>query len=117
MAFASLTWLTLAAGCRATVSGTWTGTLDSPNKIGVRFVLDEQAGRLGGRTYWEDPETREFEPEGELAGSQADGAASWKTEGDVEVSGRFDGNGFVGTLTFPAFRDQPARTVGLTLRR
>ena len=111
--------LALSTGCQsATLTGTWTGTFTSPSNLRVRFVLEEQGGRLRGQTYWEDPNTRALEPEaGELVGAVTDGGASWKTQGEVEVEGRFDGNTFVGTLTFPAFDDQPSRSAALKLAR
>ena len=109
----------LSTGCQsATLTGTWTGTFTSPSSVRVRFVLEQQAGRLRGQTYWEDPNTRALEPEaGELRGAVTDGGARWKTQGEVDVEGRFDGNTFVGTLTFPAVDDQPSRTAALKLER
>lgn len=99
------------------MSGTWTGSLNSPNKLAVRFVLEDKDGVLSGRAYWEDPDSRAFEPEGEVVGTFVDGGASWKTEGEVKVTGQFEGDSFTGTLTFPAFRDQPAKSVSVTLTR
>ena len=111
--------LALLSGCQsATLTGIWTGAFTSPSNLRVRFVLEEQAGRLRGQTYWEDPNTRALEPEaGELQGAVTNGRARWKTQGEVEVEGRFDGNTFVGTLTFPAVDDQPSRTAALKLER
>jgi hypothetical protein len=108
----------LFLSCRTTsLTGTWTGRLDSPNKIGVRFVLEQKDGKLTGRTYWEEPNTGEFEPAGEVTGEIVDGAASWTSETGVKVTGHLEGAGFVGTLTFPADEDEPAHSAGLNLSR
>ena len=107
----------LLSGCATSVSGTWTGMMNSPNKVGVRFVLDEKQGRLAGRVFWEDPVTRQFEPESQLTGTNAGGSASWTTEANVQISGKFEGNQFVGTIVFPADGDEPAHSAELTLSR
>jgi hypothetical protein len=93
----------VAISCRTVsgVSGTWTGRLDSPNKIGVRFVLEEKDGTITGRVYWEDPRTLVFEPEGTLIGVADGGAVSWRSESDVTVEGMVSDNRFEGTLTYP----------------
>jgi hypothetical protein len=111
--------MAILGACHTTsaVSGTWTGTLDSPNKIGVRFVLTEQNGKIEGRSYWQNEDTKDFEPEGELSGTWSDSAASWVTDGEVQVVGTFNGNSFSGTLTFPAIQGVPARSAKVELSR
>lgn len=105
------------SGCVTGVSGSWTGAIDSPNQVGVRFVFEEKDGQLSGRTLFEDPETHQFELAGQLVGTTKDGDASWTTETDVQVSGKFQGNKFVGTITFPADGDEPSHTASLSLSR
>ncbi len=93
----------VAMSCRTTssVSGTWTGRLDSPNKVGVRFVLEEKDGTITGRVYWEDPKTLVFEPEGTLVGVADGGTVSWRSQSNVTVVGTVNDNSLEGTLTFP----------------
>lgn len=112
-------FLTLA-GCQTvtSVSGTWTGAMDSPNKLRVRFVLEDQGGKLSGLTYWHDPKTGAFELEGGLSGARTDGSASWTTDGDLTIDGKFEGDTFKGTIHFPAHEDVlPAWSAQLTLSR
>ena len=101
----------------ATISGTWTGRLESPNSVGVRFTIEERDGQLTGRTFWEDPVSHQLEPEGTLSGKREKHDASWVTEGSVTVSGTVDGDHFVGTLTFPAEGNARARTAPVKLSR
>ena len=89
----------------------------SPNSVGVRFVLDDQAGKLTGQVFWEDPSTHELEFEGGLTGNRSDGSASWTTDGEVSITGRFNGDTFVGTVTFPAEGSEQARSAAITPRR
>ncbi|MDP1919623.1 MAG: hypothetical protein Q8L14_25450 [Myxococcales bacterium] len=98
-----LLFLLLSASCRATsgLTGTWTGRLESPDKVGVRFVLEEDAGTITGRVYWEDPKTLVFEPEGTLVGVSDGGTVSWRSESDVTVVGTVRDTVLEGTLTFP----------------
>ena len=91
--------------------------MNSPNQIGVRFVLEEKEGRITGRTFFEDPVTRQFEPESQLVGTRTDVSASWTTETNVQISGKFEGDKFIGTILFPQDGDVPARSAGLTLSR
>ena len=105
------------SSCQATLSGSWTGRLESPNAVGVRFTIEDKNGDLSGMAYWEDPDTKQLEPEGEIAGKRDNSDASWMTDGLVRVQGRFDGNSFVGTATFPADGDEPERVVPLRLSR
>ena len=91
--------------------------MNSPDKVGVRFVIEERDGQLSGRTYWEDPVTHQFEPEGEIVGTKTDGLASWTTESSVIVSGKFEKNRFIGTIVFPADGDEASHTTSLTLTR
>ena len=109
----------LLVGCQAAAvaSGTWTGTMSSPNQLKVRFVIEDQNGKLSGRTYFEDESTKEFYPEAENTGTRDDVSASWTTETDVVVKGKFEGNKFTGTITFPADGEQASHEVGLTLTR
>lgn len=109
--------VTLLSSCASGVSGAWTGRMVSPNSVGVRFVLDDQAGKLTGQVFWEDPSTHSFEFEGGLNGTRNDSSASWTTDGEVTITGRFSGNTFVGTVTFPAAGSEPARRAELTLVR
>ena len=109
-----LLWL---SGCATGVAGTWTGVMNSPDKVGVRFVIEEKDGRLAGRVFFEDPVTRQFEPESQLVGATTDGSASWTTETNVQISGKFEGSKFVGTILFPADGDEPAHSAALTLSR
>ena len=114
----SLFGLVLVAGCRSpSATGSWTGSFDGPGKLGVRYVLEERGGALTGTIWWGDGPNGEFQLEGGLAGTVVGGVASWKTEGAVEVRGRFEGDVFVGTLTFPATDDEPAHTAALKLSR
>ena len=117
LAMFALLLLSCVTSGAAGVTGTWTGVMDSPIKVGVRFVLEESNGKLSGRTYWEDPKTLVFEPEGAISGIHTASAASWTTEGDVAVEGKFEGNTFVGTISFPAQDDEPAHSTSLTLSR
>ncbi len=91
--------------------------MNSPDQIGVRFVLEEKEGRLTGRTFFEDPITRQFEPESQLVGTRTDGNASWTTETNVQISGKFEGSKFIGMIVFPQDGDEPAHSAGLTLSR
>lgn len=109
--------LSVLCSCQATVSGTWTGRMESPNSIGVRFTIEERNGQLSGRTYWEDPVSHQLEPEGEFTGKRENQEASWVTEGAVVVTGKFDGDRFVGTITFPPDGDEPGHTVPVSLSR
>jgi hypothetical protein len=87
----------------ASAAGSWTGSLSAPGTtpIDIRFVLEEQNGTLIGRTWVEDPETHELLEDADLTGSRLGSDATWTTSTDLVVSGRFEGNHFVGTLDFP----------------
>lgn len=89
----------------------------SPNSVGVRFTIEEENGLLTGRTFWEDPVTHLLEAEGQFTGKRANQEASWVTEGAVVVTGKFDGDCFVGTITFPPDGDEPGHTVPVSLSR
>jgi hypothetical protein len=104
-------------GCLSSATGSWSGVMDSPDKVGVRFVIEERDGVLSGRTFWEDPVTHEFAPEARFTGTRAAATATWKTETNVVVSGHFDGESFLGTIVFPVDGDEPSRTASVTLRR
>ncbi len=105
------------SGCLSSVTGSWSGVMDSPDKIGVRFVIEERDGALSGRTFWEDPLTHEFGAEAEFTGSRTAATATWTTETNVVVSGHFDGDLFLGTISFPVDGDEPSRTASVSLRR
>ena len=115
-------FLLLSSSCRTTsgLTGTWTGRLESPDRVGVRFVLEEDAGTITGRVYWEDPRTLVFEPEGTLVGVSDGGAVSWRSQSEVTVVGRVSDNVLEGTLTFPLDEEAPPgtpRSARITLTR
>ena len=84
------------------VTGTWTGTLSSGgDPSGVRFDLTEQNSNLTGGVYFQDPETREFVGVAEVTGTRKGADATWTTDTDLLVIGKFEGNGFDGTIQFP----------------
>ena len=112
-------WLTLLC-CQTTmgVSGTWTGQLESPNKVGVRFAIEEKNGAITGRAFWEESKTKGFEVEGQIHGSLTpDGKIQFTTEGEVEFRGEVVGSLITGTVTFPAFRTKPAYSYSVSLSR
>ncbi len=112
-------WLTLLS-CQTTmgVSGTWSGQLESPNKVGVQFAIEEKGGVVTGRAFWEESKTKGFEVEGQISGTLTpDGKIRFTTEGEVEFSGEVLGNVIKGTVTFPAFRTKPAYSYPVTLAR
>lgn len=111
--------LLVMIGCQtlSSVGGSWTGTIASPEPVGVRFDLAEENGSLSGRIYFEDDLTHEFLPEAAITGSRDGAEGSWTTETNVRIVGKFQGNRFLGTITFPASGIRPARSAELTLSR
>jgi len=112
----------LAVGCAAkpvVAQGTWTGTIgQGPKAAGVRFVLEDNNGKLTGQIFFQDPTTNEFLEGGTLTGTRAATAATWTTETDVVIKGTFEENKFTGTLEFPPEEGQPLHGPGpLTLTR
>ena len=101
------------------VDGTWTGSVASPGAtpVGIRFVLTEQNGRLTGRTYVEDPNTKAFLVDAELNGTHTGAMASWTTATDLVIRGTFGPDGFTGTLTYPGDSSFPAVVSNITLKR
>ena len=91
----------------ASAAGSWTGALSSPGTtpVGIRFVLQEQDRTLTGKLWVEDPGTHQLLEDAELSGTRQGSNASWTTSTDLAVTGRFEGNHFVGTLDFP--QDDP----------
>ncbi|MDP1915963.1 MAG: hypothetical protein Q8L14_06950 [Myxococcales bacterium] len=102
--------VTLSCRTASGLTGTWTGRLESPDKVGARFVLEEKDGTITGRVYWEDPKTLVFEPEGTLVGVSDGGTFSWRSESDVTVEGTVSDNILDGTLTFPIDEEAPPGT-------
>ena len=121
---ATLPILALACGSNtpaapASAAGSWTGTLSSAGTtaVGIRFILQEDNGKLTGQTYVEDPTTHDFLPDAELTGSRQGSDATWSTSTDLIVRGKFAGNDFVGTLEFPADDPLAIHLVDLVLMR
>jgi len=87
------------------------------NKVGIRFDIQDDAGALSGRTYFQDQGTDEYAPEALLSGSCDGGLASWTTESGAIIKGRFDGSSFVGTMEFPPDEGRPVHAGKLVLNK
>ena len=102
-----------------TATGTWAGSVSSPGTtpVGVRFTLADQNGQLTGQTYFQDPATGAFLKDAELTGTRSGADASWQTSTGLLVHGKFDANGFNGTLEFPADDPLALHVVNVILTR
>ena len=117
--------LFLFIGCAITsaatgvAAGTWTGTIaaEKAKPMGVRFEIEEKDGKLIGRTYFQDQGTAEYAIEGTISGTLDGTNATWVSESDLKVKGKFESNKFTGTLEFPPDEGHPAVTQTLTLTR
>lgn len=112
----------LAASCagkRGLGEGTWTGTIGggTAKPVGVRFVLEDENGKLVGKTSFQDPVTGEYGDDGTLTGTRDGTTAMWTTETDVVIKGTFENNTFNGTLEFPPDEGRPTHPVPLTLTK
>lgn len=100
-----------------TLTGTWTGAMRSPHATGVRIILEEQDGALAGQAFFEDSVSHEFAWSGSLSGTHAHPLATWTLISNVSVSGKVDGDTFIGVIRFPPDRDEPAHEAELLLTR
>lgn len=101
------------------VTGLWAGSISSTGDIaiGIRFDIQDQNGRLSGRTFVEDPTTHAFLIDADFTGSRNGNAAIWTTSTALVVKGTFGDAGFTGTLEFPADGDFAMHVANLTLER
>ena len=118
--FSTLGWVVVFALCCASrpgVTGAWTGTISSGKSkpVGIRFVLEESNGQLTGRTYVQDQGTDEYAIEATISGTKNGANATWTSETDVIVKGKFEDNKFVGTIEFPSDQGRPPAVGTLTL--
>jgi hypothetical protein len=110
-------------GCRgegdASKSGAWTGSIDenAVKPIGIRFVLEDEHGKLIGQTFIQDQGTEEYVIEAALTGTRDGATATWTTETDVVIKGHFGDNDFLGTIEFPADHEAPSVLASLRLSR
>jgi hypothetical protein len=102
------------------VSGEWVGTIGLENaSLPIRFSLRDENGKLSGKTFLGDPETRELLEDGTLSGQRTDYRATWTTTTDLKIEGTFSTERFAGTLEFPKEDDTEAvvTSLQLTLQR
>lgn len=112
--------IVLLAGCAtSSATGTWRGLIGPNGKkpAPVQFVLEEKNGKLTGTTAFLDSQNPHAVSDGLVTGARDGSTAAWVSETDVRVQGTFDGDSFVGTITFPSIDEIPAQSGPIVLNR
>jgi hypothetical protein len=102
------------------MEGKWTGTVGAgSDSAPIQFQLTDDGGTLGGDGHIGDPETGKFTVLiGPVAGTLDAGQAKWDVPPGLTISGKVNGDSFVGTLKFPLQEGAAAPLVApLTLKR